>query len=357
MHITKNDTAQFVLIDEENNKKRIDVALSNLSQFSRSMIQKMIHARQISLEGAEKKVIEKPNHIVEQDQVYSLIQLQTNIHRIEPEQGNIDILFEDEHIIVLNKSAELVVHPGAGNYSGTLINHLAHYSSSLSDCSGPERLGVVHRLDKGVSGCIIFAKTNESHISLNEQFQARTIKKEYMALSYGKWRNASNDTSDQDSRLPSRNASDDIRDSRSSIQCNNYIRMEDYMNRDTQHRKRMMIIDSPIPTGKLAIMDSELAECLYVDEKFGFVSRVRCFPLTGRMHQIRLQLASRRLPIIGDALYGKKQHKEIMEILGPRIALHASDITFQHPITKETINISCTLPKEIKAVLNYLRNK
>ena len=165
------------------NNDRIDIALSKVTEFSRSMIQKLIYAGKILNKNGE--AVLKSNHMVEINSTYFITPFEANIKHIVPQKGNLEILFEDNDLIVLNKKAELITHPGAGNYENTLINYLAHHCT-LSNINGPEKLGVVHRLDKGVSGCIIFAKNNKSHINLSEQFQNRTIEKKYTAICNGK---------------------------------------------------------------------------------------------------------------------------------------------------------------------------
>lgn len=330
----KKDEPIIVVIDEANAKKRIDVALSALTPFSRSMIQKLIYAQNIKLNN---EPIAKANFVTEIGHEYQIMPPKTNALTIEPEEGELSILYEDDHIIVINKAADAIVHPGAGNYSGTMVNFLAHYSK-LSDCGGMERLGVVHRLDKGVSGVIIFAKTNEAHIALATQFQQRTIKKEYLALCYGK-------ISEQNGLL------------------------EDYIARSPHHRKKMACMqhdfigkhnkqydeDDEPSSGKHSVMEYFVQNCFYVDADIGFISQIQCFPHTGRMHQIRLQLSSRRLPIIGDTLYGKRQHKGLVGILGDRIALHARRLTFTHPISGQAMEIEAPVPEEFVKTMTSLQ--
>lgn len=345
---------QKIIIDEENQNKRIDIALSGLSDFTRSMIQKLIYSGNISTDG---RVILKPNEVTKLNQEFEIIEPTPNVEHIIPEVGPLNILFEDEHIIVLNKDAHVVVHPGAGNRSGTLVNFLSHYSK-LSDLNGMERLGVVHRLDKGVSGCIIFAKTNQAHLNVMQQFQDRTVQKEYIALCYGNYFN-----------------SHGIKLNPQQVVQTNGV-MEDWMARSPVDRKKMAVIqdtkfigrkfkndnydldeieNSKTAHGKHAVMHYQVQNCFYVNEKVGFISQLQCFPKTGRMHQIRVQLSSRKLPIIGDEIYGKKQYKEIADLLGNRIALHAKSVEFKHPITNELMKIETELPKEFEAILAYLK--
>lgn len=340
----------IINIDKEDlAKKRIDIALSELTEFSRSMIQKMIHAEKITCND---EIVKKANFVTEIGQIYKIQKQESNLTTIFPEKGNLNILFEDEHIIVLNKDAEVVVHPGAGNKNGTLINHLANYFLSnlktevdlnliLSDLNGEERLGVVHRLDKGVSGCIIFAKTNAAHINLNKQFQERTIQKKYLAFCYGQIIPAAGIMEDHIARSKT---------DRKKMQC--------YKDKIISKRKYQEEDDI---AGKHALMKYRLKKSYNLGKHNGFISLIECFPETGRMHQIRVQLASRGVPIAGDNVYGhstifaaSKRILELENIISPRIALHAESIAFIHPISKEEVIMNAPLPKEFLNIENWL---
>ena len=335
-----------IVINEETENKRIDIALSSISAFSRSMIQKLIYENKIKKNG---EFVKKPNEITKIEDIFEIEEPSTNIDYIAPEEptnNELKILFEDEYIIVLNKPAHLIVHPGAGNPKGTLINYLA-YHCQLSDINGAERLGVVHRLDKGVSGCIILAKSNEAHVNLSAQFQNREVQKEYIAICYGNYfaNTGSKEASENTAGI-----------------------MEDHMGRSTTNRKKMETksqekyigrkfnnhlydVDIESTKGKHAVMAYHIQKCIYLNETDGFITQIQCFPKTGRMHQIRVQLSSRRLPIIGDTTYGTKQNARFTEILGERIALHAKSIQFLHPITKETLKFESELPKEFATII------
>jgi len=344
------DNTTYITIDKHNQNMRVDIALSQTTEFSRSMIQKLIYAQNIKCDGM---LVAKANFVTQVGQQYEITQMPANIEHILPEKGELEILFEDEHIIVLNKQAELITHPGAGNPNGTLINRLAYYveqkKEALSDYNGAQRLGVVHRLDKGVSGCIILAKTNAAHVDLSKQFQERVIQKEYVAICYGKM---------------AQNVEPG---------CEYNGLMEDYIGRATHDRKKMMCYktiddktafekieedDCALPTShKHATMNYKILECFYLDSKHGFISLVQCMPHTGRMHQIRVQLASRKLPIIGDKLYGNKQNAAVCSLLGERIALHARAIRFRHPITMQEMYIETAAPGEFQKIIAHVQGQ
>lgn len=301
-----------VVIDENNQNKRLDVALANLTLHSRAMIQKIFKQGKIKLNN---EPILKLNQKTQLGEIYTLEKLEISYAHITPDNGALEIIFEDENLMVINKEANLVVHPGAGNPDGTLMNRLVSYCE-LSDLNGNERLGIVHRLDKGVSGCMIIAKTNQAHENLAKQFFNREIQKEYIAICYGK------------------------------ITSSSGI-LEDKIERNSKNRKKMAIT----ATGKDSVMGYKVEQIKYLDEKNGFLSVVRCFPKTGRMHQIRLQFASRKFPIVGDSLYHTRQNEELVAKLGPRIALHAYGISFKHPVSGEMLRFVAPEPKEFSLLL------
>lgn len=339
-----------VTISEEIANQRVDVALSKITEFSRSMIQKMIYAEKIRCNG---EPVKKANHIVQLDEIYELEQLEQNITYIKPQEGDFEILFEDDDIILINKPAHLIVHPGAGNPDRTLINYLAHYlknkNQELSDFNGAERLGVIHRLDKGVSGCIALAKTNKAHMELAKQFQERTVHKEYIAICYDNNKNFANEGLLED--YIARGNHD-----RKKMVCahqepveENIVMQYANLNKPKNYQPTQQIDDDEEDDeniqGKYAKMEYEILE-----RKNG-LAKILCKPHTGRMHQIRVQLASRKMPIIGDKLYGKNHNIKLEKILGERIALHAVSLIFYHPISSNTQKITADIPAEFEQLL------
>lgn len=311
---------KFYEIVSEVENLRIDVALSKISAHSRSMIQKLIYDNRIILNG---EFVKKANLIVKLGEIYEINEFESNVMKFVKEKGELDIIYEDEFLIVINKKAGIVIHPGANNYSNTLMNHLAYHAAELSDLNGEERLGVVHRLDKHVSGCVIFAKNNQTHAALGEQFENRTIKKKYIAICYNKI-------------------------SESEFICENYI------GRGRFDRQKMCIYKEGESFGKYSYMECSLKKVWYLGELDGFISLINCFPKTGRMHQIRVQLANKKLPIINDSLYGKKEIAYIQTFFKDRIALHASEITFFHPNLQKEICLKAEDPKEFSELQSFL---
>ncbi len=226
----------------------------------------------------------------------------------------LDILFENDDLIVVNKPAGMVVHPAAGHASGTLVNAVLGYVPELEGIGGEERPGVVHRLDKETSGLILVAKNERAHRWLQDQFRLRKVEKTYLALVDGKPPTPSG-------------------------------RVEAHIGRDPSHRKRMAIV--PESRGREAISEYKTMESFKAHTLLEFQ------PLTGRTHQIRLHCAFLGCPIVGDRIYGKK-HSSIE--LG-RHFLHAYRLKIDIPGQKEPRHFEAPLPEELRDVLNMLRNE
>jgi len=220
----------------------------------------------------------------------------------KPENIPLDILFEDESIIVLNKAHAFVVHPGAGNTEGTLVSALLHHCGNLSLIGGVERPGIVHRLDKETSGCLVVAKNDVAHKSLSAQFAAREVKKTYLAVVSGTPRHR-------------------------------YGTINAPIDRHPSHRQKMAI--STPEKGREAITEYR------VQASAGGRSLVECRPRTGRTHQIRVHLKHLGHPIIGDPLYGRRDGYE-------RHLLHAWRLEFRHPVTDKTVSFEAPPPPEFQ---------
>lgn len=231
----------------------------------------------------------------------------------------LDVLYEDKHILVLNKQVGMVVHPGAATKDDTLVHALlSHCKGSLSGIGGVERPGIVHRLDRETSGAMVVAKNDEAHRSLAEQFAARTVDKEYLALVHG---------------VPNLLSG--------SIRKN--------IGRDTRHRHRMMTFEAASSSGRSARTD------WVVVEKFGkLASLVRCILFTGRTHQIRVHMKSLGHVLLGDTVYGFKQRENIPEI--KRVMLHSEHLKFVHPKTGKVMDIKAPLPKDFQKAIKALRS-
>ncbi len=303
---------------------RLDVYVTKrVPGYSRTLVQRLIKDGHITVNGKNGKPslqIEVGDHII--INVPKLIEPQ-----MEPEDIPLDVVYEDAEILAINKGPRFVVHPAAGHWDGTLVNALLHHCGVLAETDDIYRPGIVHRLDKDTSGVILAAKTIRAHTALTEQFEARTIEKEYRAIVWGELRFDSD------------------------------------------------VIDAPIgrcehDREKQAIRkNGKPAQTFYKAlERFDGFTYVACHPKTGRTHQIRVHLAHIGYPIVADSTYGGKDAVFARDLCPPtdparegteplicRQALHAFRIGFTHPVTKEAMECSAPLPDDIQATLDALR--
>lgn len=286
--------------------ERLDKAIAKLiPQFSRSRLQQWIVAGYVIVDDA---VGRSKMTVLGGEQVVVYPQPAPQDHAYLPEAIPLDIVFEDKAILVINKSAGLVVHPAAGNWSGTLLNGLLHHCPSLS---GVPRAGIVHRLDKDTSGLMVVAKTLEAQTDLVRQLQARTVKREYWALVWGK---------------PNLSGVIDLP-----------------MARHPRDRIKMAVSESS--SAKPAITHFKRLACGVLEGKT--VSLVECRLETGRTHQIRVHMAHLGFPLVGDGLYGK-QH--LAGYFG-RQALQARCLGLTHPVKHEECNWQVDLAEDFSALL------
>jgi 23S rRNA pseudouridine1911/1915/1917 synthase len=240
----------------------------------------------------------------------------------QPEKIALDILFEDKSLLVVNKAAGIVVHPAAGHEEHTLVNALLHHcEGSLSGIGGVARPGIVHRLDKETSGCLVVAKDDETHVALAEQFAEREVKKIYHALVCGEPGRATGEIHAAIARHPT-------------------------------HRKRMAVRDDS--EGRAAHTSYKILERLYA------TTLMEAQIHTGRTHQIRVHFQFIGHPLVGDATYGAKQNarvKELTNYAAPRVMLHAKHLSFVHPRTKKPMDFAAPLPADFQAALKRLRVK
>lgn len=296
--------------ETDSERERLDLFLSNqLPDLSRSRIQALIKAGAVRVN----QQLLKAKHPVSPGDVIEIVIPPLAPAQAQPEAIALEILFEDEHLIVLNKPAGLVVHPAAGNPSGTLVNALLHHCrGQLSGVGGVERPGIVHRLDKDTSGCLVAAKTDPAHRGLAAAFAARETRKEYLCVVAGRLREKSG-------------------------------RIENFIGRNPGNRQKMGIVAERL--GRRAVTDYEV---IAEGTTPGF-SVVRCRIHTGRTHQIRVHMASTLgVPIIGDEIYGKSTLKRPD---AARLLLHAWKLGFAHPVTGAEMAFEAPIPAEIAEFL------
>lgn len=288
---------RYFTIEEEEAGERLDKFLSaHFPTLSRTHLQQVIEEGGCLING---QPLKKRHRLLLGDRVEITLQREERASSLEPEELPLEILFEDEELLVLNKEAGRVVHPGAGNPSGTLVNGLLYHCKELPFSDDPTRPGIVHRLDKDTSGLLIVAKTREAHQKLTNFFAERQIEKLYYAIAIG--------------RVEAGMIGAPIQ-------------------RHKRDRRRMVIAEG----GKeaLTIVTSEGYD--------GRFSAVKLRLLTGRTHQARLHLAYRKTPILGDPLYGFSSLNESEGVEGQ--LLHAGHLAFPHPTRGERISFSAPLP-------------
>ncbi|MEA4847754.1 MAG: RluA family pseudouridine synthase [Clostridiaceae bacterium] len=296
--------------------KRLDRFLAEkVEGYSRTYIQELIEDGHCRVNGKNAKPKLK---LCEGDKTEVVIPDPVPLE-VEPEKIQLDIIYEDKDIIVINKPQGMVVHPAHGNYSGTVVNALLEHCGSLSDynsftgINGVMRPGIVHRIDKDTSGIIVVAKTNEAHLSLSGQLKAHTITRKYIALLEGSLK------------------SDDGR-------------VETLIGRDPKNRKQMAVVST---NGKKAVTHYRVLE------RFESNTLIEAMLETGRTHQIRVHMSYLGHPVVGDAVYGfRKQRFDTKGQL-----LHARVLGFIHPTKKEYMEFEAPIPDHFEKVLRLLRNR
>ena len=292
---------RVVELEEE---KRLDKYLSEETIYSRETIEDMIKDGFILVN--EKKV--KPSYKVKEGDFITIDESYIKDINIEPKKMDLDIVYEDEHVMVINKPSGLVVHPGNGNYDNTLVNGLLYYTNNLSDINDGEiRPGIVHRLDKDTSGLMLVAKSNEAHQILADDFKNKRVYRKYIAL--------------LDGVLPEATATIDAP-----------------IARDKKHFQAFCVDKN----GKNAVTH------LQVIKKYKEYTLVSLVLDTGRTHQIRVHMAYIGYPVHNDPVYTNKKCSDFGQFL------HSSYIKFIHPITKKELEFSCDLPKEFNDFLDTI---
>ena len=283
---------------------RLDKYLADNTDYSRSLILKMLKDDYILVN----KKIEKPSYKVQIDDEIEIKDGFVKETKVEAKEMNLDIVYEDNDIMIINKPSGVVVHPGNGNYDNTLVNGLMFYSDNLSDGYEEYRPGIVHRIDKDTSGLIIVAKNNKSQEILGDYFKNHTIKREYIALIHG------------------------ILDSDSAV-------IDAPIGRDETSRKMMKVTSK---NSKSAITH------LKVLKRYKNFTLVKLRLETGRTHQIRVHMKYIGHPVFNDPIYSKDKCSEFGQYL------HSYSMEFNHPITGKKMYFECPLPKEFEDKLNTL---
>ena len=293
-------------IKEQDVGKRIDAFLAGNTEYSRAHIQKMIENEKVLVNGNKTKVSYK---VQKDDEINLEVEVPKEI-ALEAQEIPIDVLYEDNDIIVVNKPKGMVVHPANGNPDGTLVNAiLSICKNSLSGIGGELRPGIVHRLDKDTSGLIIVAKNDKAHINMSEQIKERNVKKTYIALVRG--------------NVPEEEAT---------------INMP--IGRSTKDRKKMAVTKN----GKQAITHFKVLK------RYSKYTLLEIKIETGRTHQIRVHMAEIGYPVVGDAVYSNGKNEFGIE----GQMLHAYKLEFMHPITNKHMELTAPLPQYFEEILKKL---
>ena len=312
-------------VPEPNTGERLDRFLAAAqTDLSRSQLQTLIRDGRVEVNGRPARV----SHRVQTGDAITVEIPEAPDHAgLEPEAIALDIVFEDEHLLVVNKPAGMVVHPGAGVTSGTLVHALLHHVPAIRTVGGADRPGIIHRLDKETSGLLLVAKTARMHRELVDMMRRREVSRVYHALI---WR--------------------DPRESEGVIDAP--------VARDQRERKRMMVVTHG---GRQAVTHWRVLE------RYGLATLLEVRLETGRTHQIRVHLAHIRYPVVGDPTYGGRPKKQLsaddrerslaIELLRclPRQALHAAELAFTHPVTGEERTFTSALPNDFELALTQLR--
>lgn len=304
-------------VDEADAGKRLDAYLASaITGWSRARLQRLIEDDDVLVNGQASK----PAYKLRLKDEIEVDLTTAPVTDFQPENIPLDIIHEDESLVVVNKPAGLVVHPGAGVASGTLANALAFHFAQLSDRAGKFRPGIVHRLDKDTSGLLVVAKSETAHEDLSEQFRARAVLKSYVALVHGRVEHETGKIDQPIARDPSNRIRMTV--SRSGRSALSLYRV----------RRRYQ---------RFTLLDVELK--------------------TGRTHQIRVHLAWLKHPVVGDEVYGGGRDKTLQDPeLRPRVRklgrqfLHAEQLGFVHPTTRQPMRFSAPLPPELSELLNRL---
>ena len=298
------------LIVDQENKERIDKYIAKcLPDLSRVMVQKLIEEKQILVN--EKSV--KTSYTVQKGDKITITIPEAKETTLKPQDIPLDIVYEDDDILVVNKAKGMVVHPAAGNPEGTLVNAvMAHCKGNLSGIGGELRPGIVHRLDKDTSGLLIVAKNDKAHIQMSKQIQDREVKKIYIALVRG-------------------------------IISENEATINMPIGRSMQDRKKMAVTKK----GKEAITHFQVLE------RFDKYTLLKVKIDTGRTHQIRVHMAEIGHPVVGDMLYSNGKNEFGVE----GQMLHATSLDFKHPVTQKPLHLEAPLPEYFEEVLKQLKNK
>ena len=320
-----NNTIKF-LVKKSDDGERADIFLSKkINYLTRSFLKKLIKKNLLKINN---KIINSPSIKLKTNDNLEIKLINDQEQKLIPKKIELDIIYEDKDILIVNKQKGLVVHPGAGNSKNTLANALAYkYKNNLSNINGKLRPGIIHRIDKDTSGLLVIAKNNISHSNLSKQFSEHTIKRKYKCLVWGILRPLNG-------------------------------RIDTLISRNKRNRQLMTVSEI---SGKRAITNYKTIKSFF-REDIPKISLMECELETGRTHQIRVHLSYKGISILGDKQYGKRKskfkkiNKELAFLLNALQGqlLHAETIEFIHPTKNKWMKFKSELPKDFKKMQSFL---
>lgn len=316
----KGDNQSFEFtVDFDDDGKRLDFTIAeHLEGCSRTLLSRLIRNGKVLVDNRLKK---SGYRVKTGERIHGEIPESAPLASCDPEPLPLDIVFQDRHLIIINKKAGMVVHPAPGHVSGTLVNALLYHCPDMEGVGGVVRPGIVHRLDKDTSGILVAAKTHDTHMALSALFREREVKKEYITLVWGDVKRDSGIITEPIGRHP-------------------------------VDRKRMSVMSRR----------PKEAETLWAAaERFGFATLLNVVIKTGRTHQIRVHCSSMHHPVIGDKVYGlRKPNRSLigddrvfrMAAGAPRQMLHARRLSFKHPVTGDLLDFTLPLPDDMRMLVD-----
>lgn len=297
---------------------RLDKALADATGLSRARVQALIEEGRVEVAG---RIAASASAKLAADTPFRITVPPAAEAAAAPEDIPLTIAFEDEHLIVIDKPSGMVVHPAAGNYTGTLVNALLHHCrGQLSGIGGVARPGIVHRIDKDTSGLLVVAKSDAAHEGLAAQFAAHSVHRRYLAVCAGH-------PSPAEGTIDAR------------------------VGRSDSDRKKMTVLPNNSSRGKSAVTHYKVLE------RFDHAALIECRLETGRTHQVRVHCASIGHALVGDPVYGRipKPLRPVLESLGfARQALHAAELGFVHPMTGESLHFRSDLPQDMRELIDQM---
>ncbi len=336
------DVKHFSFKATKTQTQRIDQFLtSRISYLSRSAVQRLIDDDLVKVNGKPTKASYK----VKDGDSVEMVAPPEPVNELVPENIPLEIIYEDEHFLALNKQANLIVHPARGRWTGTLVNGLVYYGQKWSSCNGDWRPGILHRLDRNTTGVMLVAKSDEAHWRIARQFENRTIQKTYVAVVHG---------------IPE--LLSDVIDM--PIGKDKYVREKQAIRKEENGGRQAItkyVVEERFTRDVPAVLHpSPFAndrKMKMPPEKYAFV---RLTPKTGRTHQLRVHMSVTGYPMVGDTMYGGRIFESTDAETGiatrfERQALHAEEITFTHPVTLKSMTLAAPLPKDMLDLIALLR--